>query len=203
MSTSIPGLTRFEGPRKSSLQPHKFSLPAGFDRTKFAARWEEEGLPVLDAANPEILAYAGLVAEGWKPWTVIDVEATAKQRKAKAQPEKPGEPVKELPEVPPVRVPFTRVVGKKKFVLLYRPIELQRAVNAIYGEESRSRVTMEVKGDKVSALQEHDDGVLGDNKIREKKLDPANDDDPAVMEYQRATRRIHESSDLNLASQLE
>lgn len=149
----IEGLTALEGPVAGTVTAHRFSLPAGFDSTRFASKWVEDGPEVMEAAQPQILAIANVKADGWAVYKVLDKKATD------AQPDLVDDKSAKIPK-PPVRVAYTRVVGKKIFVLLFRPKVLQKAVNAIHADTSRILVNQEVRGERATANENGDEGIL-------------------------------------------
>ncbi len=86
-----------------------FTLPAEFDSEEFASCYKEEGPDVLQAQQPQPLDGLPLMAPGWHVW---------------------HDKQKQTHKV---------TSGGKKYVLMYRPQEVQREVNAAYGELSRAR----------------------------------------------------------------
>ncbi len=129
---SVEGLTVLDTPRvNGGGAGNRFALPPGFDEKKFASRWALDGPEVQEAQQPEVLAYANAKAQGWSVW----------------HPEK----TKDV---------CTRVVGKHKYILMFRPIALQEAVTLCYAAESRGRVNLELKGETNHANDGGDAGIL-------------------------------------------
>ena len=172
----IEGLTAITGPLRGSLTPHKFSVPADFPVNKYASKWVEDGNDVIEASNPQIISQANVQAAGWQVWQVIDKSATDNQRKLileQFQAEQLGLPVekrdkKVKPEYPPaIRTPFIRVVGRRKYVLMFRPAALQAAITKIYADTSRALVSQEVRGESARANENNDPGIITSADLRQ------------------------------------
>lgn len=142
----IEGLTMLEqSERGAVISGGAFANPPSCDTTKFSYRWAEEGPQVEEAEQPEFLAFAGVKAKGWAIHKITEK----------------GKKTEDGKNAAPLLIPYKRVVGKKKYVLMQRPLELQRAINKIYANQSRARVNDEVNGE-VPA----DPGVLTNADLR-------------------------------------
>lgn len=139
-----------------------------------SSKWVEDGPEIIEAGTPQVIESAGVQAEGWKVYQVIDREKTEAQNEKivlefEAAQAELGDKAdrKAKPKMgPPVRNAYTRVVGKKKYVLMMRPKALQLAVNKIYADMSRVMVNQEVKGETASANEAHDPGVITNEDLR-------------------------------------
>lgn len=134
---NIEGLVAVE-PNQAirNLAGNKFNLPPDFESDKWASKWVENGPEVQEAAQPVYLQHANATATGWSIW--------------KGEDKKPCE----------------RTVGKRKYILLCRPLELQRAVNTIYGSQSRALANGELKGETNHANPAGDPGMLTNADLR-------------------------------------
>lgn len=94
-----------------------FNLPPDFDQNKYAAEWVEEGQVGMKQQR-QTLAQTGLSADGWQIWR------------------------KETKDKPTT----THGSGNKKFILMCRPKEIQRQVNAAFGNVSKRLLNSEVAG---------------------------------------------------------
>lgn len=199
----IEGLTTLTGPRVGNLSSHKFSLPPGFPHDRMSSKWVEDGPEVIEAAQPQILESAGVSAQGWQPYKIVDQEATEKRNEKialdhatstdRSKSEKPKFPT-------PIQTAYVRVIGKKKFVLLMRPKALQGAVNKIYSDISRNLVNQEVKGETSRANESNDPGVITNADLRQVQRYQEPD---AGEDYLRATAggqpsRLNEAADLQI-----
>mgnify|MGYP007080184336 CR=1 FL=1 len=129
----------------------RFSLPATFDSKKFASKWVEDGPEIEEARQPQVIADARVQAAGWEVFKTLNLEAAKNDS---------GEDAKKSPKL----IPVVRVVGKRKFVLMFRPLQLQRAVNQIYSNQSRDRVNREIVGE--SKVVGDDPGVLTNQDLQ-------------------------------------
>jgi hypothetical protein len=114
-----------------------FNLPPEFDRKKYAAEWVESGQVEMKRQR-QVLQQAGVTADGWEVW--------------KANPE--AEPT------------IVHASGNKKFVLMCRDINVQRQVNAIFGNVSKSILAREIKGETVAGEGLQDPGMLNEDRLR-------------------------------------
>lgn len=148
MKELIEGLTALDpkGSHQGRMAGSKFVLPPNFDANKFASKWEEKGPAVIEAAQEQILESANCKADGWQVYKDISNK----------------------------NAPYERVIGKKTFVLLFRPRLLQKAVNAIYADESRRLVNLEVAGETNAVNVAGDPGILTNADLRRfgKHLEP-------------------------------
>lgn len=136
----IEGLTILEGPTAGNpLVGSRFVLPSSFDGQKYASKWVEDGPEIEEARQEQIIPSAGVKALGWEVYKEGDK-----------------------------RQPVARVVGKRKFVLMFRPKQLQKAINSIYADESRNRVNSEILGDTSVAKTEmsSDPGILTNKDLQ-------------------------------------
>jgi hypothetical protein len=114
-----------------------FNLPPKFDQTKLAAEWVESSQVEMKRQR-QVLQQAGVTADGWEVW--------------KADP-------KDEPTV-------VHASGNKKFVLMCRDIEVQRQVNAIFGNVSKKILAREIKGETIAGEGLQDAGMLNEERLR-------------------------------------
>lgn len=139
----IEGLTPLEvGSTPRNLAGHRFALPHNFPASKLASRWVEDGPEVAEARQDQVLAFANVRARGWQVWENPDAEKGSKDKYVR------------------------RVVGKKTFILMFRPKELQNAVGRIYAAESRSFTNAELRGETNRVNDNNDPGILTNQDLR-------------------------------------
>lgn len=169
---NIPGLTKLEGPQMMRMAGSKFALPPSFDARRFASKWVEQGPQVQEAMQPQIIQSANVAADGWQVFKVLKVteakrgtadEKSQEQVEAELAGAKAEE--SEAPKKKPEFVPCVRAVGKAIYVLMYRPRELQRAVNVLYANQSRELVGKEVMGETNAVNASQDHGVLSNQEL--------------------------------------
>src|SRR5438045_990764 len=114
-----------------------FNLPPKFDQKKFAAEWVESSQVEMKRQR-QVLQQAGVTADGWEVW--------------KADPQ--DEPT------------VVHASGNKKFVLMCRDAEVQRQVNAIFGNVSKKILAREIKGETVAGENLQDSGILPEERLR-------------------------------------
>ena len=95
-----------------------FNLPPEFDRKKNAAQWKQMGAEVLKAQERQSILGTHLTADGWEPFK-----------------DKAGGPVKRIS------------TNGKEYMLMFRPREIQDAVNALYGNVGKERMSMSKRGE--------------------------------------------------------
>lgn len=206
------------------LRGSKFSLPASFNARKYASKWEEEGPAINEAMQRQVLESANCSAAGWSVFKVEDTEKTAELMKKageealrvqqeefeilqnQALTEGKGGKVKKpelkVAHVAPVMVPYVRAVGKKIFVLMFRPAPLQRAVNAIYADQSRQRTRMELK-ESTSLKAEDAEGILTQRDLKKFSKSFDGDEDNQELNYLPnsaggKTTRLEEAADAEI-----
>lgn len=143
-----------------------FSLPPQFDTKRFASKWAQEGHRTAEAQQDQVLLNANAKAAGWQIFKIENEAKTARlieQHYDKALEEQETEyqrlldlvsdkdkpkvkkPALKLP--PPVMEAFTRPVSGRVWVLMFRPKNLQVAINKIYADTSRVLVNRTIDGD--------------------------------------------------------
>jgi hypothetical protein len=154
---NVPGLVALSQDERSAVfSGGQFALPAGFDSTKYASRWVLDGPSVEEAKQDEVLSFAGVKAAGWQVYKVLKAPTEEEVEKAK----------KESKNLTPRTVPCLRAVGRNTYVLMFRPKELQKAVNQIYANQSRAMVNAEVDGETSAANVSDDPGILTNADMR-------------------------------------
>lgn len=93
--------------------------PADFDLSRFAAKWAKEGNEVAVAMQEQRVQGTEYTAPGWQPWKDKD----GKQYRVS--------------------------LGDGSYILMFRPKEIQQAVQEAYGELSRKRLIAEGIGETV------------------------------------------------------
>lgn len=117
-----------------------FQLPPDFDRTKFAAEWvEQENVPVKQQRN--LMPQVGVTVPGLTVWK--------------------GDDGKGKPHV------VNAAGGKKKFVLMCRPLKVQKAMNALYGNVTKRMINREVRGETAAGEGIQDPGILTEQTLRQ------------------------------------
>lgn len=166
MQTNLKGFSLIEGNTPINLASGPFAIPAGFPVETMSAKWVEDGMGVQEARQPETLAFVGLRAEGWELYKVVDTEAMnlekirlAEEAEKETSGDKKLAPTKPK-SVQPMFKNFTRVVGKRLFVLMMRSKQLQQSINIIYANQSRELVTRELQGDTSQVMGEDRGGIL-------------------------------------------
>lgn len=154
---SEPGL-----PNAARMVGNKFSLPPNFPREQFASRWAEEGNEVAEAQQDEYIESTGHKAVGWTVYQ--DTKITFKEEEVTDK--KTGEVSKKRVPEKTEKLPVSRVVGKKKFILMIRPKALQRAVNDLYARTSRQMVNQELKGETNRSNIGGDNSILTNEDLR-------------------------------------
>lgn len=166
----ISGLTSLAAGTPGRLQGSRFALPPGFDSKAFASKWVEAGPGVVEAGQPQILAFANCQADGWAVYKVVDPKGKQIETEPELLVEGAAESAKTEEKAPkkarPVMVPFTRVVGKVQYVLMYRPKQLQTAVNQLFANQSRELVGKEVMGESAAANTSGDPGILTNEDLK-------------------------------------
>lgn len=184
MYQGIEGLTALTVDQDlTRMTGSKFALPPTFPTQSLASKWVVDGMEVIEAGQPQVLSHANCQAQGWTPFMVVDIEAT------KAQPVPKQIAGKDPVAVPaPVMTPFSRVIGGKKYVLLFRPKALQRAINNIYADQSRSLVNRDLLGENTP-----EEGLITNAELR--KHDRMEGDAPSAIPRGRHT--VHRPEDDN------
>jgi hypothetical protein len=119
-----------------SVDAGMFNLPPDFDTTRYAAEWVLEQ-NVEFKKQRQVLPGTGMTADGWEVW----------------KPE--GR-----------KNPYTvSGSGNKKFVLMCRPAEIQRQVNAVLGNVSKKLINRELRGETIAADAPADPGMLTDQRL--------------------------------------
>lgn len=130
------GLEILESP---SLEPNAgiFSLPAEFDRTKFAAQWVQKGHDVARKQQREhLIGTPNVTADGWTVW------------------KQPGK-----------NTPYIATTSKAEWILMCRPVEIQRNVNAAYGNVGKQRMIKEKLTSATAASEQQATGMLSDDRL--------------------------------------
>lgn len=110
-------------------------LPKEFDSRRFVAKWAVQGSGVERAKEPEIIASEGKQIIGWQVW--LD---SRKQ-------------------------PVRRNLSGKVFYLMFRPKNIQQAVNKLYGNVSRKRMVTEGEGQTIAGERNTDTGMLNNKRL--------------------------------------
>lgn len=188
--SNIEGLSALSaGVAQNPLAGSKFALPPGFDATRFASMWAEEGANVIEMQQPTILASAGVQAAGWQVYKQLKVVHNAKK----------------LDDMPPEDRPkpamerVVRVVGKTTFVLMFRPKALQQAVNIIHANESRAMVSREVEGETNTANESGDRGILTSADMARNKRVFREEDGEGYLRTTPLSTTPEQAVELNLA----
>lgn len=131
------------------------STPAEFDNARFAAAWYKEGSEVLQAQGRQFLTGTNYSAEGWAVWKFPN-EIEVPSEKEGEKPKKEKHPMAGQPH----KVPLTGGI----YMLMFRPAEVQHAVNVAYGRVSRDRIKRELQGESVAGSARAN-GMLTDREL--------------------------------------
>lgn len=131
------GIEILKSPEGSAVDAGMFTLPPNFDSKKYAAEWVESGQVDMKRQR-QVLAQAGVTADGWEVW--------------KANPQDEATTIS--------------LSGNKKFVLMCRDAEVQKQVNAIYGNVSKKILAREIKGETVNGANLQDAGILTEERLQ-------------------------------------
>lgn len=140
----------------------RFALPPEFDSSRYASAFVAEGNEVLAKQREEVLQGTCYTAPGWKVWKypkTVKGETT----------EHPSAGERHI---------VVDAGGKTKFVLMYRPLDVQKQVNEVYGALSTDRMINEIKGETVSSNQQDDPGILSNQR-----LNRVHGKEPEIEEY--------------------
>lgn len=188
--SNIEGLTELSaGIAQNPLAGSKFALPPGFDASRFASMWAEEGPNVIEMQQPTVLVSAGVQAAGWQVYKQLKNPANAKKEDEL--------PLENRPKPTMERV--VRVVGKTTFVLMFRPKALQQAVNVIHANESRSMVSREVHGETNAANEANDRGILTSADMARNKRVFREEDGEGYLKTTPLSATPEQAVELNLA----
>lgn len=131
----------------------RFAFPPSFDTTRFSGAWVLDGPNVDEMRQDEVLTFANCKAKGWEVFKILAQPSLSEEA------EELGD-TKKGQKLPPRRIPCVRAVGKNKYVLMFRPKALQKAVNEVYAAQSRQLVNQEVQGLGSAVNEANDPGIL-------------------------------------------
>lgn len=135
---------------ESEVDAGIFNLPNEFDREAYASRWVAMGNAVEKAKERQPLIGTRLTADGWQVFT-------EKGKPVKRSTDKGGE-----------------------FVLMFRPREVQDAVNAIYGNVGKERMIMHKKGESTSGGVPLTPGLLTEEQVARQTGERVSEEDGGV-----------------------
>jgi hypothetical protein len=121
-------------------------VPAEFDKEKYVGRWTFVGASAERARQVQRIQGTRHAVDGWEVF-------------------------KYPPDHKEAGKPCIRPLGDKQAILLFRPKELQHAVNAIHGNISRERMIAEHEGRTISGQPVRDGSMLNEKALR--RYDPA------------------------------
>lgn len=105
-------------------------MPVEFDQNRFVGAWFKRGPQANKMRQPEVLGGAQIKAAGWSVW---------KDSKGRT---------------------CQRSLSSGVYILMFRPKNLQQAIQKIYGNESRRRMVQEASGQTVAGDINQDSGIL-------------------------------------------
>lgn len=134
----IEGLSRAVGPQNFNQLRGRLDLPAAFDNKRFAAKWVKKGPDVTKARESSLIAGSKgtLTAAGWEVW-----------------------------KDPKTKQAHTRTLGNGVYVLLHRPMALQRVIQRMAGNVSKDRMVNEANGKTIAGAQLQDGGILPSERL--------------------------------------
>lgn len=147
---AIQGLESYDAP-DSILHEGHLPLPVEFDRTQFAGKWVFEGPNVEKAKSSEVIPSARMRAAGWSVW--LD---------------------------PKTKKECKRALNKTACILMFRPKELQKAINKLYANASRRRLIDELDGASTTRAMAGGSGLL-DKEQLDRVGDRERDEDEGVF----------------------
>lgn len=116
------------------------TLPVGFDHKKHAAKWVRVGPMVAAAAEREhLVGTENVTADGWQVWKDGENAVAGK--------------------------PYKVALASGEHVLLFRDKAVQEAVNAIYGNIGKERMSQERRGETTGGIPTSDSGMLNDDRL--------------------------------------
>lgn len=129
----IEGLSQATGPQNFNRMRGRLDLPAEFDNRRYAAKWVKKGPDVSKARESQLIPGSNgtLSAQGWEPW-----------------------------KHPKTKQSHTRTLGVGVYVLMCRPLALQKVVQGMAGNVSKTRMLNEANGKTIAGVQLNDSGVL-------------------------------------------
>jgi hypothetical protein len=136
---------------ESEVDAGIFNLPKDFDTKVHAAKWVAEGNAVEKAKERQTLIGTRLHADGWTVYT------------------EKGKPVKRSTE------------RGGSFILMFRPREIQDAVNAVFGNVGKERMIMHKKGESTSGGVPLNPGILTEEQVVRQTGERASEEDGAVI----------------------
>lgn len=157
----VEGLIKLEGPiNRSRLQNTPFSLPVGFPTDRYAAKWEQKGNAVVESQQPQYIESIGAQAEGWQIYKTLK---NPRQTLTEEQLSKlsPKDQLAYKGYVPEWEI-CERVIRSGTLVLMFRPLALQKALNIVYANQSRTMVGGEIDGD----VTPSDPGIMTNRDLR-------------------------------------
>lgn len=116
------------------------TLPVGFDSKLHAAKWVKTGPLVAAAQEREhLVGTNNVTADGWQVWKDGKNAVDGK--------------------------PYKVALQSGEHTLLFRPREIQDAVNAIYGNIGKERMQQERRGETTGGIPTSDAGMLSDDRL--------------------------------------
>lgn len=124
-----------EGP-KTSTGAGVFTLPPEFDTKKYVSQWTKKGTATEAACQRQPIVGTRMSADAWAIW-----------------------------KNPETKKPHSVTISTGEHILLFRPREIQQAVNAIYGNIGKERQLAEKRGETMGGVAINDPGLLSDERI--------------------------------------
>lgn len=129
----------------------RFALPREFDSSRFASSFVAEGNEVESMAGEQPVMGTGYVADGWTVWKYPTKGKPVVDENFEPVLDKAGQPTfEEHPSAGKTHRISSQERGGPTYVLMCRPIEVQKQVNEVYGLLSIDNMTAEVRGETVA-----------------------------------------------------
>ena len=135
---------------ESEVDAGIFNLPKDFDREKYATCWKLAGNAVEKAKERQVLIGTRLTADGWEVYT------------------EKGKPVKRSTE------------RGGEYILMFRPREIQDAVNAVFGNVGKERMILHKKGESTTGGVPLTPGILTEEQVLRQTGERLSEEDGAV-----------------------
>lgn len=134
----IEGLSKATGPANSNRLRGRLDMPSDFDSKRYVGRWVKKGPDVTKAQEKQAIpgSKGSLMAAGWAPW-----------------------------KHPVTKQNHTRTLSSGVYILMFRPLALQKIIQASNGNLSKERMMNEASGRTVAGQLSGDPGILPTDRL--------------------------------------
>lgn len=148
-------LGREKGIADGSNLGGEFRLPEEFNRKLYASAFIDKR-KVGQSRAREVLINTDRTAEGWEVWKYPDTTIQFDINSGKDE---------EMPHDQAGKPHVVTTGTGVEYVLMFRPIGVQQAVNYVYAEVSRQRMNAEVNGETAAGSTPEDSGILTEERL--------------------------------------